>query len=241
MDKLLVATKLVKRFGGVTAIDGVDLAMTAGEVRGLIGPNGAGKSTLVDLLTGRRRPDEGSVTFDGSEITGQRPAAIRRSGIGRSFQKLALFPAMSVREQLDLASGGLSNAQESMQLLGLDDVADRPATTLSYGHQRLLDIGLAIASRPSLLVLDEPAAGLSSEESLRLSERLLTLTASTDTALLLVEHDLDLVFAVCTHLTVLHLGQVICDGPSLQVRDDEQVRAVYLGEEIGDLADVPHE
>ncbi|MGH9296412.1 MAG: ABC transporter ATP-binding protein [Acidimicrobiales bacterium] len=249
---LLEVKDLTKRFGGITALDGVTLEVDEGEAVGLIGPNGAGKTTLFDCLGGISHPDRGSIHFAGKRI--DRSAVFERSrlGIGRTFQRLELFAGMSPREHLavaererlgegrlwkDLLWRGALRAEETERVdsllreLRLDQVADATIESLSLGQGRLVELGRALIGEPRLLLLDEPSSGLDSRESAALARVLNDVRKRRETAVLLVEHDLDLVHAVVKQAVVLDFGKVIASGPLDEVLAESSVRTAYLGEE----------
>jgi branched-chain amino acid transport system ATP-binding protein len=237
---------LSKSFSGFRAVSDVDLAVETGQIAAVIGPNGAGKSTLFNLITGHLRPDSGSVRLDRRDITGAPPHRICRMGIGRSFQRTNIFTKLTVFENLQAAflvhhgrgRDFWSRARalyrdETERLLvsiGLIEQSDTIAGTLSYGNQKQLELGLALASDPALLLLDEPTAGMSATEThdtIRLIERI---AGERSLTLLFTEHDMDVVFQIAQRITVLHQGRVIADGAPQEVRADPEVRRVYLGE-----------
>jgi len=229
---ILEARAVSKAYGGFLALDNVNLTVEPGEIRALIGPNGAGKSTLIDVLSGRARGHAGQVFLHDAEITPLAPWARRLKGLARSFQKTSIFPALSVRAQLELAArkaeaGG--DVGETLAEFGLEGVAERPAGAIGYGDQRRLDLALALTGRPSLLLLDEPAAGLSFEESMKLAKALREMANRRGVTVLLVEHDMEVVFAIADSITVLQLGKVLAEGPPAQVRADPRVVQAYLG------------
>ena len=224
---------LTRRFGGFTALHGVDIAIRPGEIRGLIGPNGAGKSTLIDVLSGRAPDREGQVLLNGDNITGLSPQRRRKRGLARSFQRTNIFPDLTVGQQLDIASWAVKAAdvEEILAALNLTALADTYAAEISYGEQRRLDLALALVGRPSVLLLDEPAAGLTLEESLALAAILRDLTTRWGVTVLLVEHDMQVVFSVCDRISVLHLGRALAEGTVAEVRADKRVIEAYLGSE----------
>ncbi len=226
---------LTRRYGGFTALDDVTIALTSGEIRGLIGPNGAGKSTLMDALCGRGGgTTHGTVRFQGRDISSLSARARRRAGLARSFQKTNIFPDLTVTEQIGLAARAAErdNTAEVIDALGLSEFADRRAADISYGDQRRLDLALALVGRPSVLLLDEPAAGLSIAELIVLARLLKDLARSWHVTVLIVEHDMDVIFAVSDRITVLHLGKVLADGPGAEIRANAQVVSAYLGSSI---------
>ena len=226
-------TGLTRRFGGFVALDGVDIAVKRGEIRGLIGPNGAGKSTLIDVLSGRAPNRGGIVRLNGEDISRLTPQQRRKRGMARSFQRTNIFPDLSVEQQLRIASWAVENADidEVMAEFGLAAFADMPASEISYGDQRRLDLALALVGRPSVLLLDEPAAGLTMEESLGLAGILRNLANRWNVTVLLVEHDMQVVFSICDRISVLHLGRSLSEGTCAEIRANPTVIAAYLGTE----------
>jgi branched-chain amino acid transport system ATP-binding protein len=222
---------LTRRFGGFTALHGVDLAVRQGEIRGLIGPNGAGKSTLIDILSGRAPDRVGRVLLNGEDISLLSPQERRRKGLARSFQSTNIFPELTVAQQLDVASWAVNAADvdEILAALNLAALSDMPAAAISYGDQRRLDLALALVGRPSVLLLDEPAAGLTMEESLALAAILRDLATRWGVTVLLVEHDMQVVFSVCDRISVLHLGRALAEGTVAEVRANKRVIEAYLG------------
>jgi branched-chain amino acid transport system ATP-binding protein len=233
---LLECRGLVRRFGALVAVDKVDLAVERGEVRAVIGPNGAGKSTVFNLITSTLRPQSGTVLFAGEDITGLPVHAVARKGIARTFQRCHVFPGLSVRENVRLAAQArdrrhaLASADEALARLRLDRHAALIADTLSHGDQRLLEVAMALAQKPRLLMLDEPTQGLSIEETERAVQILKGMLAAEDLSVLLVEHDMEVVFKLADTITVLHRGRVIADGAPAAVRANPEVRRAYLGE-----------
>jgi branched-chain amino acid transport system ATP-binding protein len=222
-----------RRYGGFQALKGVDIAVKRGEIRGLIGPNGAGKSTLIDVLSGRVLGQPGKVMLDGKDVSALMPQERRRLGLARSFQRTNAFPALSVEEQLRIASWAVSAAgiEEVMAELHLTALARMPAAEISYGDQRRLDLALALVGRPSVLLLDEPAAGLTVDESHALATILRDLANRWNVTVLLVEHDMQVVFSICDAVTVLHLGQTLAEGSAGEIRANQSVITAYLGTE----------
>ena len=222
---------LTRIYGGFTALDSVSLSLEPGEIRGLIGPNGAGKSTLMDAFCGRGGPTGGRVVFNGRDISGMSAQARRRAGLARSFQKTNIFSDLGVREQVALAArmAETDNTDEVLDALGLAELAARRAADIAYGDQRRLDLALALVGRPSVLLLDEPAAGLSIKESIVLAQLLKELAASWKVTVLLVEHDMEVIFAVSDRITVLNLGRVLAEGTCDEIRANPEVVRAYLG------------
>jgi len=248
---LLSLNGITRRFGGLIAVDGVDLAVAKGGVTAVIGPNGAGKTTLFNIISGFQAPNAGRIVFDGIDITGHPPEAIAAAGVVRTFQLVQLFQNLSVLENVKVGShlhttGGLwsavlrlprthaaeraleARARELLAFVGLDAAADEEANALAYGQQRLLEIARSLAAGPRLLLLDEPAAGLSVEETRRLAAAIRTI-AERGTTVLLIEHDMKLVMNTADTVAVLDFGRKIAEGPPETVREDAAVIAAYLG------------
>ena len=230
MSAIFRCEGLGKQYGGVVALQGVDLELEVGKVHGLIGPNGAGKSTFIDVASGRTAGN-GRVFFEGRDITEVAPGERRRMGVSRSFQRTSIFPALTIRDQLDLAAHGAGGGDigSLAAMLGLDGVLERRAEEVSYGQQRLVDLALALVGDPKVLLLDEPAAGLSVAESEALATHLEEIAAKWNVAVLLVEHDMDVVFRICHVLTVLASGRFLVSGPPAEVRTDPAVIRAYFG------------
>lgn len=232
---VLQADDVSIHYGGVKALDGVSLQLERGKIRGLIGPNGAGKSTVIDAITGRRPLTRGKVTLLGEDVTAIGAVGRRRRGLSRSFQRTSIFPQMQVRQQVELASNrmGVANSEEDTDAvlteLDLMPLADAIAEDLGYGEQRRLDLALALVGRPSVLLLDEPMAGLSVKESHDLAQHLQQLISRWEVSVLLVEHDMDIVFGISDVITVFELGRVIASGSPSEVRASPRVREAYLG------------
>jgi branched-chain amino acid transport system ATP-binding protein len=243
---MLEVRGLSKSFGGFRAVSNVDLAVAEGEIAAVIGPNGAGKSTLFNLITGHLQPTAGKVFVDGRDITGVAPYRICAMGLGRSFQRTNIFPKLTVLENVQaaiLAHRGQGRnfwsrsetlyRDESEALLasiGLAGRAQVTAGTLSYGNQKQLELGIALASDPKILLLDEPTAGMSASEtheSIALIERIAQERGLT---LLFTEHDMAVVFSIAQKIAVLHQGRIIAHGDPVAVRADAEVRRVYLGD-----------
>ncbi len=251
MAELLVLDSLAKHFGGIRATDGVTLDVRAGELHGLIGPNGAGKTTLIHLVSGALPADEGTVRFDGADVT--RLTMHERAGRGlvRSYQITSIFPHLTALENLRLAvqsrtrdwgssfrlwrpaARDAAMTDEASALLaevGLYDRAATPAADLAHGEQRCLELGMALATKPRLLLLDEPLAGMGHDES----ERMAALVAGLKgrVTVLLVEHDMDIVFRLADRISVLVAGRIVASGAPDVIRDNPEVRRAYLGDEV---------
>jgi branched-chain amino acid transport system ATP-binding protein len=236
---------LTVRYGGVLANDDVTIAVPPGSITGLIGPNGAGKTTLLDAVTGFV-PSAGEVALNGIRLNGLPPHRRARRGLARTWQSLELFDELTVRENVQVAATALTvrsmlldlawpgrrrtsaDPDDVLALLGLDTLGDSRPSSLSLGQQKLVGVARALAAAPACLLLDEPAAGLDMNESMELGVRLQAI-ARRGTAVLLVDHDMDLVLEVCTHIYVLDFGRVIAAGSPSEIRDDEHVIAAYLG------------
>ena len=227
-ETLLEATHLSVSFGPVKALSDVDLDVRRGQIVGLIGPNGAGKTTLIDALTGFV-PSKGTIRLDGTDLTRMSAHRRARAGLARTWQGADLFDDLTVRENLEVAARS-SSAQSGpiLERLGLADVADADPASLTEGQRKLVGVARALAARPHVLLLDEPAAGLDPSESAELGRRI-TDMAGPDTAVVLIDHDMSLVLAVCDHLVVLNFGAVIAAGSPEEVRRDPAVMAAYLG------------
>jgi branched-chain amino acid transport system ATP-binding protein len=227
----LAASGISKRYGGFNALSNVQLNVKQGEIRGLIGPNGAGKSTLIDALSGRDGRHGGRVELFGRDITALTPAQRRALGLSRSFQKTSIFPSLSVRSQIELAARavGSADADEILEEFDLQHLAGSNAADIGYGDQRRLDLALAMTGKPRVLLLDEPAAGLSFEESKRLAQHLRAMATRRGVTVVLVEHDMDVVFSIADSITVLQLGAVLAEGEPQAVRADPKVIEAYLG------------
>jgi branched-chain amino acid transport system ATP-binding protein len=243
---LLEVAEAEVRFGGVHALRGVNLTVEAGTVTGLIGPNGAGKTTCFNAICGLQAITSGRISFDGTDMTGLKPHKRARLGIARTFQRLEIFGSLSVRENVLAAaeirrrwshdrSNASANADALLALVGLTHLAGRSADTLPTGQARLLELARSLATRPRLILLDEPSSGLSDTESEELGDLLVQL-AGAGMGVLLVEHDMELVMRVCSNIHVLDFGAVLMAGTPAEVRADDRVRAAYLG-----AADDPEE
>jgi branched-chain amino acid transport system ATP-binding protein len=243
---ILQTRDLTRRFGGLAAVDGVSLDIHQGEVRSIIGPNGAGKTTLFNLITGALGPTAGTIVFKGCDIAGLAPPAIFRLGIVRSFQISQVFPKLPARDNVALMVWGRRRSSGSpfararvgagevnarvetvLEQVRLADRAGQPAGTLAHGDRRLLEIAMALAAEPELLLLDEPTAGMSAEETTQ-TARLLRRLAPAVT-LVIVEHDMSVVMAISDRISVLHRGELLAEGPPDEIRANPEVQAVYLG------------
>jgi branched-chain amino acid transport system ATP-binding protein len=248
---MLVLERVTRRFGGLVAVDAVDLRVEQGGVTAVIGPNGAGKTTLFHIISGFQRPDEGRVLLEGRDITGLPPERIAAHGLVRTFQLVQLFRDLTALENVAVGChlqtrGGIlaalartravrraeaqveATARELLAFVGLDDEAALAAGALAYGQQRLLEIARALAAKPKLLLLDEPAAGLNAQESRLLSATIRRIVAQ-GTTVLLIEHDMSLVMSTADHVAVLDFGAKIAEGTPRSVRENPAVIAAYLG------------
>lgn len=232
---ILSATGISKSFGGLRAVDGVDFALEAGEIHALIGPNGAGKTTFVSLLSGRITPDQGQITLGGEEIT-RLPAHQRvRKGIAYTFQITSIYPGLSVFDNVALAAQAHGAADleaavcAALRRVNMADLASQQAATLSYGHQRLLEVAMGLALKPRVLILDEPTQGLASGEIAGFVALVRSLVP--ETTVLLIEHNMDVVMDLAQRITVLNHGQVLARGTPAEIRANRAVQAAYLGVE----------
>jgi branched-chain amino acid transport system ATP-binding protein len=252
-EPLLTTEKLSNHFGKVcTALD-LDLRFEPGVLTSIIGPNGAGKSTLINLLTGHLPVQTGKIRFKGREIT-RLPIHERvRMGICRSFQIVNVFPELTVAQNvmipvlartgrawnpirsLSRETAAMTETEAILTMVALLAERDTPATSLSHGDLRLLEVGVALAAAPTLLFLDEPTAGMNPVERVRLLENIRELAREGRTTFVVVEHDMDVVFSLSERIIVLHRGEILCDGTPGQVRGDAKVREVYLGDDVSDL------
>jgi branched-chain amino acid transport system ATP-binding protein len=250
MGELLRTEKVRKYFGVVSAADDIDLQIGEGVLTSIIGPNGAGKTTLINLLTGNVLVDSGKIFFYNEEITHLPIHKRVKKGICRSFQIMNIFPKLSVFENLQIPVLSLLNqslsffkplrrhtdvnerVEKLLNEIGLTDKKDLAAGTLSHGDQRLLEIGLAMAPEPKLLFLDEPTAGMNPVERVKVLENIRRLSKEKQSTFVIVEHDMDIVFSLSDRIIVLHRGQILADGKPDEIKQNEDVRKVYLGEEI---------
>jgi branched-chain amino acid transport system ATP-binding protein len=245
---LLEVVGLEKAFGGIRAVDRVDLAIPPGQVRALIGPNGAGKTTFFHLLTGHLTADAGQVRFRGERLDGLAPHQVWRRGLARTFQIPAVFPNLAVVENVQVAllswrrrtfslrgrarDLDRAGAEALLARVGLGSQGERRAGILPYGDLKKLELAIALANQPRLLLLDEPAAGMAAAERRDLMALVERIARDEGLTLLFTEHDMDVVFAIADRITVLHQGRVIAEGPPEAVRADPEVQRVYLGEEL---------
>jgi branched-chain amino acid transport system ATP-binding protein len=242
---MLEVRDIAKSFGGFQAVGGVSLTVPQGGISAIIGPNGAGKTTLFNLITGHIAPDRGRVRFKARDITGIAPHDLCRLGVGRSFQRTNIFPRLTVHDNVQAAFVShrgrgrnlftpvrrlyRAETEALLEAVGLADKASDVSGFLSHGNQKQLELGLALALEPELLLLDEPTAGMSAAETrdaIRLIERI---AQDRGLTLLFTEHDMEVVFSISRRITVLHQGRVIADGTPAEVRGDSEVRRVYLG------------
>jgi branched-chain amino acid transport system ATP-binding protein len=242
---VLQVSNLAKAYDGVQALRGVSFAVGAGELVAMIGPNGAGKTTCFNIVNGQLRPDAGEVSLDGTSLVGMPPRAVWRLGVGRTFQVAATFGSMSVRENVQMALLSrerllssffvaaenlfIEDANELLGRVGMAQQAARPCAELAYGDLKRLELAIALANRPRLLLMDEPTAGTAPEERDALMGLASSLARSEKIAVLFTEHDMEAVFGFADRVLVLHGGELIATGAPGEVRDDPRVREVYLG------------
>jgi branched-chain amino acid transport system ATP-binding protein len=241
---ILEVRDLTARFGALLAVNGVSFAVQAGRITSIIGPNGAGKSTLFNLVSGAVRPHAGAVLFDGHDITGESPQRLARKGLSRSFQITNLFAELTVAENLRLAAQVLeppsrallparsstraqARVDELLEQFALGDRAGDLAGFLSHGEQRRLEIAVAVACRPKLLLLDEPTQGMSHGDTVATAEMIAAI--ARDLTIVLIEHDIELVMSLSNHVIVLHQGRKLAEGPPAEVRGNPVVQAAYFG------------
>ncbi len=246
----LVVRRLSKAYGGVQAVDGVSFQLSAGELLAMIGPNGAGKTTCFNMLNGQLEPDSGEIEFDGVSLSGRRPRQVWRLGVGRTFQITATFGSMTVRENVQTALLSYhrrlaqwwplaaklyrDEADSLLDRVGMLEQADRACSVLAYGDLKRVELAMALAGRPQLLLMDEPTAGMAPAERGALMGLAVELARTGGIAVLFTEHDMDMVFTYADRVIVLSQGQLIAEGNPAQVRADPLVREVYLGSGIGD-------
>ena len=255
MSAALEVRGLGKRFGGVRAVDAVDFSLGAGEMLALIGPNGAGKSTCFNMLTGQCRPDAGTIRLFGRDITGLPQRRIWRLGVGRTFQITATFPSMTVIENVQVALLShhrrlgapwpcadrlyVAPARDLLALVGMADLAGRACGLLAYGDLKRLELAVALANAPRVLLMDEPTAGMAPGERAAVMDLTARIVAERGLSVLFTEHDMDVVFGHADRVLVLDRGRLVAEGPPATVRADARVRAVYLGEGPGAAAASP--
>ena len=244
---ILSVRDLAKAYGGVKALAGVSFDVAAGEIVALIGPNGAGKTTFFNVLNGQLAPDSGEVLLDGARLVGRAPHRVARLGVGRTFQVAATFGSMTARENVQVAllqyyerTGSwlyenaarlyLDYADKILALVGVANHADAACASLAYGELKRVELGMALAQRPRLLLMDEPTAGMAPEERGALMTLATELARSENIAVLFTEHDMDVVFGFAQRVVALHLGEVIAEGPPDLVRSNPRLREVYLGD-----------
>ena len=246
---ILAVDGLSKAFGGVRAVSGVSFAVDAGELLAMIGPNGAGKTTCFNMVNGQLAPDSGSIRLEGKSLLGKAPREICRAGVGRTFQVTATFGSMTVRENVQVALlsharklGNLfspmrnvlrNEAYRLLELVGMREQADRQCAVLAYGDLKRVELAVALASRPRLLLMDEPTAGMAPVERGALMKLAAGLARDRKIAVLFTEHDMDVVFGHADRVIVLCDGEMIAQGSPAEVRANAQVRRVYLGEQAG--------
>jgi branched-chain amino acid transport system ATP-binding protein len=242
---MLKIQNLTKSFNGFVATNGVDLTIAESERHAIIGPNGAGKSTLFNLITGHLKPDSGTVIYKGEEITGMKPHTIVRKGVSRSFQHTNVYPKLTVFENMQAALIAHHRMEyrfftlakrlfrdEALELLaavGMAEDADRVAGTLAYGRQKQLELAVGLASEPAFLLLDEPTAGMSGQETRQAIDLIARITGERKLTLLFTEHDMEVVFGIADRISVLYFGKILCTGTPEEVRADPEVKRVYLG------------
>ncbi|HEX5513191.1 MAG TPA: ABC transporter ATP-binding protein [Gammaproteobacteria bacterium] len=248
-DPILSVRNLSKAFGGVHAVQDVSLELRPREKVALIGPNGAGKTTFYNMVSGRMRPSGGSVSFEGQDITGLPPHRISRLGISRSFQITNIFAELTARQNVEVALTALhgkglqlfrvasrdralrAEAEQVLAQLGLAELADTRAGVLSYGDKRLLEIAIVLATRPRLVLLDEPTAGMTPEETRQVTRLIRELAAASTYTFLITEHDMNVVFDLADRIVVMHRGRLLAQGTPAEIRANRAVREAYLGEE----------
>ncbi len=248
---MLEIKKLSKNFSGFQAINEVDFVLEEGTRHAIIGPNGAGKTTFFNLITGHLQPTEGEVLFKGRSLIGMAPHAIVRLGIARSFQRINIYPRMTVFENVQVAliahddnhlnlfrpAHGLNVAETErlLDLVGLTDERDEVAGELAYGRQKQLELAISLAADPQVLLLDEPTAGMSPSETTESIQLIDRISKERNLTLLFTEHDMSVVFGIADRISVLHHGEIIASGAPEEVRNDVNVRSVYLGDSIEDV------
>jgi branched-chain amino acid transport system ATP-binding protein len=247
MNTMFRVNDLRKSYGGLKAVNGVSLAIEQGELSSIIGPNGAGKTTLFNLLTGNIKPDAGSVFFKGRDITSLPPHQICRIGIGRSYQKTTIFPRLTAYENVQVSilawrkksrniiQGAdamfLRETEEILDNLGLIDKRNIEAGLLAHGDQRLLEIGITLGTHPELIMLDEPTAGMSPDESNKTMELIRQIVGQRNMTMLFIEHDMNIVFGISQRIRVMHYGAIIAEGTPQEIRANDEVQRIYLAED----------
>lgn len=244
---ILDVNEIKKDFSGLSVLESVSFSVKKGERHAIIGPNGAGKTTLFNVISGKYKPSSGQVTYKGEDVSDRQPYLLTRMGMGRSFQISNVFQELSVFDNVNAGvrcCHGLrynffkrvakaekirSKTMEIIKLLNLDEVKDKTASTLSYGQQRALEIGVTLATEPDLILLDEPTAGMTREETAETINMIDKVTAKK--AMIIIEHDMDVVFSLADTISVLHYGTIIASGPPDEIRNDQRVKDAYLGEE----------
>ena len=250
MSELLRTESLRRRFGELIAVDGVTLSFEGGILTSIIGPNGAGKTTLINLLTGSLPPDSGKILFKGEDITGIPTEKRVKKGISRSFQIMNIFPRLTVFQNVLLPvfsclnksmrpfssvqdhQDAVAEAERILEDVGLWGKRDLPSGKLSHGDQRLLEMGLAVAAEPELCFLDEPSSGLNPVERVRVLELIKKMATAGKTTFVVVEHDMDVVFSLSDRIIVMSLGRMLAEGEPTEIRENKEVREIYLGEEL---------
>ncbi|HYA90753.1 MAG TPA: ABC transporter ATP-binding protein [Thermodesulfobacteriota bacterium] len=245
-NKILETVSVTMRFGGLTALDGVTYSIREGEVRGIIGPNGAGKTTLFNVITGELKPTSGKIFLRGKEISSLPPHAICQEGLGRTFQLTFIFPEMTVYDSIWVGVNSRARrpwnpfilahqvddfsqkTKEICHLVGLEEKMNELASNLSYGDQKILEIAMALSTRPSILLLDEPTQGVSPQETDNIAAVIEKL--SKRITIILIEHSMDVVLRLCSSITVLNEGRVVAEGSPKEISKNEEVQRVYLGE-----------
>jgi ABC-type branched-chain amino acid transport systems, ATPase component len=239
---------LTKRFGALVATNNVSLEIEREGILSIIGPNGAGKTTFFNLLTGFLKPDEGKIIYDGQDVTGKKPHEIIKYGISRSFQVVSLFEEMTVLDNVRvgvqrnlgfmnrmflnyrLADEVTKRSMEILEEVGVAEMADLPAASIPHGDRKILDLAVALTTNPQTLLFDEPMAGLSKAERLRITQLIRKLSETRK--VILVEHDMDLVFSISDHILVLHHGAILASGTPAEIAANEEVQSAYLGREV---------
>lgn len=245
MSTVLEVKNLSKSFGGVKAVNGVSFSLDSGEALAMIGPNGAGKSTCFNLINGQLKRDTGSIRILGKETTGMKPREIWALGVGRTFQVTSTFPSMTVLENVQMvlvsthgktlslftkvSSLYKDEAMELLRLVGIEEQYDRPCGILAYGDLKRIELAIALANKPKLLLMDEPTAGMGAKERLKLMKLTSTITRDRSIGVLFTEHDMDVVFGHADRIIVLNRGKLIAEGTPSEVRNNEEVRKIYFG------------